>query len=59
MTTKELIEKLRKFDPDGNTKVSTRYCENEPGYNDDIDYLTMEEDEDGKFVVVIHTGNNY
>ena len=56
MTTKELIEKLRKFDPDGNTEVRTHSWENEQGYNDAINYLSVEEDNmDGKIVLVINT----
>ncbi len=59
MTVKELIEKLKKFNPDGTAEVSTHFCESDQGYNDAIDYLSMEEDADGKLVVVIHTTDNY
>lgn len=59
MTVKELIEKLNKFNPDGNAEVSTHFCDNEQGYNDTIDYLSMEEDADGELIVVIHTIDNY
>jgi len=55
MTVKKLIEKLNKFNPDGNAQVFTHYYDADAKYNDDIDYLALEEDADGKLVVVIHT----
>lgn len=60
MTVKEFIEKLKKFNPDGNAEVCTQYYESEQGYYMAIDYLALEEDENGKLVVVIHTyDDNY
>lgn len=59
MTVKELIEKLNKFNPDGSAEVSTHYSDNEQGYNDDINYLSLEENRDGKLIVIIHTGEDY
>jgi len=55
MTVNELIEKLKKFNPDGSAGVCTHYCESEEGYNDAIDHISMEEDADGKLIIVIHT----
>lgn len=59
MTVKELIEKLKKFNPDGDAEVWTHYYESEQGYNDAIDFLSMEENSDGKLILVIHTNDNY
>lgn len=55
MTVKELIEKLNKFNPDGNATVLEHFDENDPDYLDDICRLSMEEDTDGNLVVVLHT----
>jgi len=56
MLVKELIEKLNKFNPDGNANVLSHFDDNDPDYLDEIYNLSMEEDIDGKLVVVIHTG---
>ena len=55
MTAKELIEKLNKFNPDGNMEVvnhseyGERYC------IDAIYYLSIEEDANGNLVLVLNT----
>ena len=55
MTAKELIEKLNKFNPDGNMEVvnhfecSERYC------IDAISYVSIEEDVNGNLVIVLNT----
>ncbi len=59
MTVNELIEKLKKFNPDGNKEVCTHFCDNEQGDNETIDYISMEEDTDGNLVILIHTDSNY
>ena len=55
MTVNELIEKLKKFNPDGNAEVVEHYYDNDPEYVDDISRVTMEENPDGKLIVVLHT----
>ena len=55
MLVKELIEKLNKFNPDGNAEVISHFDENDPDYLDDICRVSMEEDADGKLIVVLHT----
>lgn len=55
MTAKELIEKLNKFNPDGNMEVVNhsecveRYC------IDAISYVSIEEDINGNLVIVLNT----
>lgn len=55
MTVKELIEKLKKFNPDGNATVFEHYEENDPDFLDDICRISMEEGTDGNLIVVLHT----
>lgn len=55
MTVNQLIEKLKKFNPDGNAEVVEHFNENDPEYLDDICRISMEEDTDGKMLVVLHT----
>jgi len=57
MNVNELIAKLKRFNPDGNMEVCTHYYESEQGYNEVIDYISMEEDADGKLVIVIHSAD--
>lgn len=55
MTVKELIEKLNKFNPDGDATVLDHFDENDPDYLDEIRRISMEEDADENLVVVLHT----
>ena len=55
MTVKQLIEKLNKFNPDGNATVFGHFDENDDDIIDDIYKISMEEDRDGNLVVVLHT----
>ena len=55
MTVRELIEKLNKFNPDGDATVVEHFNENDPDDLDDICRISMEEDADENLVVVLHT----
>ena len=57
MTVKKLIEKLNKFNPDGNLEVQTHSRDADEGLNEYPCCLCLEEDPEGsdKLIVVIHT----
>ena len=55
MTAKELIEKLNKFNPDGNMEVVNHFEYGEPYCIDDISYISIEEDINGNLVIVLNT----
>ena len=55
MTAKELIEKLNKFNPDGNMEVVNHFEGGERYCIDDISYISIEEDINGNLVIVLNT----
>lgn len=55
MTAKELIEKLNKFNPDGNMEVVNHFECGERYCIDDISYISIEEDINGNLVIVLNT----
>ena len=55
MTAKELIEKLNKFNPDGNMEVVNHFESGERYCIDAISYVSIEEDVNGNLVIVLNT----
>lgn len=55
MTAKELVEKLNKFNPDGNMEVVNHSECCEPYCIDTISYVSIEEDINGNLVIVLNT----
>ena len=55
MTAKELVEKLNKFNPDGNMEVVNHFECDERYCIDDISYISIEEDINGNLVIVLNT----
>ena len=55
MTVKKLIEKLNKFNPDGNKEVVAHFMDSDPDVFEEICSIALEEDTDGKLMVVLRT----
>ena len=55
MTAKELIEKLNKFNPDGNMEVVNHFECGERYCLDNIYYISIEEDANGELVIILNT----
>ena len=55
MTAKELVEKLNKFNPDGNMEVVNHFECGERYCIDAISYISIEEDINGELVIVLNT----
>lgn len=53
MLVKELIEKLKKFNPDGNAEVIGQFDDSD--FFDELVKVSMEEDDDKNLVVILHT----